>query len=216
MPYVEKRKSFGSRSKSIALEVESSPGSPSPEIEKKERQEAMIDQPKKIKAEDIEARFEELLENTMMIPSEARAKLVKDLNLGQKWTFLAQQEKRARTDTLREKQGTLKSSPEYMVTQLITNPNANTYRALRVCIATEPVAWLEKFAEKSGVDLLVQSIMINEKMKDKTDEHVELIYEGVQCVIAMSNSGDGLEVILKACQGDMLKYLTWCLGNTLK
>ncbi len=163
--------------------------------------------------EDIESRFAFLLEHTLMIPTEAREKMAKELNVGQKWTFLAQQERRANSVTIREKAGNLKNSPEYLVGQLNAQPTVEGYRALRVCIATEPVAWLRSFADRNGIELLVASIASQERIKDKSPEVVEMIYEGLGCVIAMSHSGDGLELVLTTLQGDLLKCLVWCLDT---
>jgi hypothetical protein len=58
-----------------------------------------------------------------MIPVDAREKMIKDLNVNQKYTFLNQQEKRQNSVTIREKQGNLKNSPEYLTSQLNANPS---------------------------------------------------------------------------------------------
>ncbi len=164
--------------------------------------------------DDIESRFAYLLEFTLMIPTDAREKMIRELNVGQKWTFLAQQERR-NSSSMREKAaGNVKSSPEYMIGQLNAKPSAEVYRALRVCISTEPVAWLQAFADKSGIELLVQSVIANEKVKEKTADINEMIYEGLGCVISMSHSGDGLSLVLTALVDcDLLKSLVLCLDT---
>jgi hypothetical protein len=100
------------------------------------------------------------------------------------------------------------------VGQLNAKPSQEVYRALRVCITTEPVAWLQSFVDRKGIELLVQTIVVNEKIKEKSADVTEMIYEGLGCVIAMSHSGDGLSLVLDTLQNaDLLKCLVWCLDT---
>ncbi len=127
------------------------------------------DPTRKVTASDIESRFAVLLvgcctrfgrvvslnppfmqEHTLMLPSEAREKMTHDFTVSQKWTLLQQQTRRARASTKPQPEGTVKSTPEYMVSQLMASATLDVYRALRVCISTEPAAWLRSFADKKG------------------------------------------------------------------
>ena len=169
--------------------------------------------PKDAGEDEIEKRFAMMLEHTLMIPPDAREKMISELTTGQKWTFLQQQEKRESSATLRQQAGNLKDSPEYFVSQMNTRPTLEMYRALRVCISTEPVAWLEKFSGLNGIDLLIQSVAAYEKKKSKTDSDMEMVYEGLQALIAMTHSGDGLTLVYESLQRDVLKYVVWCLDT---
>ncbi len=97
----------------------------------------------------------------MMLPSEAREKMIRDFSVSQKWTLLQQQTRRARASS-GQHDGKVKSTPEYMVSQLMASATLDVYRALRVCISTEPAAWLRSFAEKRGTAFCDIVVMVLE------------------------------------------------------
>lgn len=149
-----------------------------------------------------------------MVPADAREKMIRELTMAQKWTFLAQQERRNTSGNASKERSSVKTTPDYMIGQLFAKPTVEIYRALRVCLTTEPVAWLQAFFDKGGVELLVQTVMANEKVKDKSGEVVEMICEGLNCVVAMSHTGDGLALVLNTLvERDLIKQLVLCLDT---
>lgn len=170
--------------------------------------------PKDVSAEDIEAKFAQLTEQTLMMPADARKRMSAELTVAQKWTFLQQAAKKSSRDLQQASAGSVRNSPEYLVSQMRASPDAALFRSVRVCVSTEPVAWLKRFVEESkGLQVLIDCLWTMEKEKKKSADDVEKILEALRCVVAMTNSGDGMELVLPSLGGDLLRYMAWCLDT---
>jgi len=109
-----------------------------------------------------------------------------------KWTMICSYKQREKEGSTTGKEETTQK----FVDELKQPLKMDTLKNLRVCLANEPIKWVESFLELGGGNALFQKLDEVQKKEKKSQEDLEVITELIRCLRNLMNSRVGLTVVL--------------------